>query len=450
MESSLFRHQEDGVRWLSSLHTRGIWRAGLHDDMGLGKTAQAIVALDQLGLKRGIVVTNTTVKEHWRREFLRWSRIPRRYRKAADLTDINTFLSYFADVLIIGHEMLARQHKHLMRRLGILEFVLIDEAHKAKNPDAKRTIALKGKDSNGRGGICQFAQHTWELTGTPIPNDPNDLFTFLKFCGAVKGDLHDFTVKYMDSQEGAFSSRQTVKKEMVKELRGLVETYSLRRTGGIDLPPVFLTQTFLDGDARNVAQFIKDHPGIDRAILRALDGGNLNLIDHAQIMTLRRLIGEAKALPFAHYLHDLMKGGLQAPLVFGWHKNVLTLVQDFLMAKGYKVGRIDGDKSEKQKQTAMDRFQKGEDDALVANIQAGGEGITLTRAKHLFMLESGWTPKDNAQPIKRIHRIGQTAKTRAEFITLAGSYDEVVVDIVRRKVQAIFDANGQQMLAVPA
>ena len=442
----LFQHQEDGARWLAARH-----RCGLHDDMGLGKTATAVTALDLLGARRGIVVCNASIKENWRRELLRWSPVPRRIRKARDITDLNDFLKYYYDVMLVSHEMLTRWHKGLMPRLSILDFMIIDEAHKTKNPESQRTIALKGKQSDGIGGVTQFARYTWELTGTPIPNDPIDLYPFLKFCGAL-GSMprHQFAREYFISTAGRYSSRQAIRPGKQAALQELVRGFSLRRTGGVDIPPIWLTQTFLDGDARKVAAFMREHPGLDRAILRALDSGNLNLIESAQIMTLRRLIGEAKAIPFAHYLIDLMKGGLKSPLVFAWHKNVLDIVQTLLENKGFRIGRIDGSVADHKRQPVVDAFQLGQLDGLVCNMQAGGEGLTMTRCKHAFMLEMGFAPYHNSQPIKRIHRIGQDQKTRAEFITLTGSYDEEIVGIVRAKVQAIFDIDGQQVLAAPA
>jgi SNF2 family DNA or RNA helicase len=145
-----------------------------------------------------------------------------------------------------------------------------------------------------------------------------------------------------------------------------------------------------------------------------------------------------------------MRAGLKSPVVFAWHKNVIKMVQETLEKHGYKIGRIDGSVTERRRQLAVDGFQDGSLDGIVCNIQAGGEGITLTRGSHLFMLESGFTPKDNSQPIKRIHRIGQQKHTRAEFITLAGSFDENIIGIVQDKIRAIFEIDGQRILAAPA
>ena len=442
-----FEHQVSGAEWLTQRA-----RAGLHDDMGYGKTGTTILALNRVPwARRGIVICNATIKENWRREILIWSDTPRSIIKGSTLADLHTWLKFKREVMIVSYEMATRWLPILRRQMGIIDFLIVDEAHKLKNADAQRTKAIKGEESDGVGGIAGFAGFTWELTGTPIPNDPIDLYTFLKFCGRLPGmQRHDFVNEFFFVKPGRFSSRQTVRPERQEALQSLIREVSLRRTGVINLPPILITNTYLDGETSKVAQFMRDHPGLDRAIIRALDGGNLNLIDSQHVMTLRRLIGEAKALPFAHYLLDLIEGGLKSPVIFGWHISVMALVREFLAKKGYKFGLIDGSVSERNRNRAVDDFQSGSLDGICCNIQAGGEGITLTRAERLFMLESGWTPKDNSQPVKRIHRIGQTKHTRAEFVTLAGSFDENIVGIVREKVRAIFEVDGQALLAAPA
>jgi SWI/SNF-related matrix-associated actin-dependent regulator 1 of chromatin subfamily A len=443
----LFPHQIAGAEWLSSMP-----RAGLHDEMGTGKTATAIEAIRRTGMKRGIIVCPATIKENWRRELIRWApELGRNAIKGSTYADLANWIKRHYHILIISHAMAPRWAHHVVQE-GPFGFLILDEAHAFKNPTAQRTIAIKGPESDGVEGLGGMAAYTWELSGTPIPNDPLDIFTFLRFSGAWRGSRADFVEKFFHVIPGRFSNRQVLKPGERARLGEIMRSVSLRRSlqdTGISLPPIMLTSTYLDGDSSKVRQYLDEHPGLDAAILAALDHGNLNLIDAAHVMTLRRLIGEAKALPFTNYLLETMDAGLKAPVIFGWHVSVLELVKEGLEKARYKVGLIHGGISEKERTSAVERFQKGELDALICNIQSGGEGITLTRASRLFMLESGWAPKDNAQAIKRIHRIGQSQHTRAEFVILSGSFDERIIGIVSRKVQAILSIDGQQLLAAP-
>lgn len=444
---SLFPHQIEGAKVLAQHPRFGLW-----DEMGTGKTATAIAALRLTGMKRGIIVCPASMKETWRRELIRWAPELGRYAvKGSTYTDLANWLKRHYRILIISHAMAPRWAHHIVQE-GPFGFLILDEAHAYKNPAAQRTIAIKGPESNGVEGLGGWAAYTWELTGTPIPNDPLDLFTFLRFTGAFQGDRAAFVEEFMHVIPGRFSNRQVLKPEKRARLGELVRSKSIRRTfedTGRSLPPIMLTSRFIDGDASKVRQYLDEHPGLDAAIIDALNHGNLNLIDAHHVMTLRRLIGEAKALPFCHYLLDAMEAGLKSPVVFGWHVSVLELVKDRLTKAKYKVGLIHGGISEKERTSAIERFQGGELDAIICNIQSGGEGITLTRGTRLFMLESGWTPKDNSQPIKRIHRIGQDRPTQAEFVILSGSFDERIVAIVQRKVHTIFSIDGQQLLAAP-
>lgn len=74
---------------------------------------------------------------------------------------------------------------------------------------------------------------------------------------------------------------------------------------------------------------------------------------------------------------------------------------------------------------------------FIANIRAGGTGLTLTAGASIDMFESDWAPANNAQALMRVHRIGQTRNVQARFITLAESIDVIVNDVVERKTRNI-------------
>lgn len=452
---AFFSHQIEGAHWLA-----GKERAGIFDKMGLGKTATIIHGLDLLGYRRGIVITTATSKENWRREFLKWQGIPRVVVKWKDDTTFVDWLKGKSDVIILSYDMAARKHLsfeyHMNeaslhhRRPFFFEFGVMDEAHNAKNLTAARTVAVRGPASHGGGGIFQRAFNIWEATGTPIPNDPIDIWAFLRFTGSIKMPRYQFVNDFLYSRETAHGSRQTVKPEMLGELRRLLTSVSIMRTEGPDIPPILVSQSFIDGDTTKVEQFIRDHPGIDRAIIDALEQGNLNLISATHKMTLARLIGEAKALPFAHQLVEMLHGGLDKAVVFGHHISVLRMVMDKLDQAKIKYVHIDGSTSQNKRNESVDLFQSDSKyRVFLGNIKAAGEAITLTAANHLFMLESLWTPKDNAQPIMRISRIGQLRNTFATFVTLAGSFDESIIRIVQEKVRNITAITDKLLLAAP-
>lgn len=446
MTPQLDEHQIIGGRWLAQRE-----RAGLFDPMGLGKTATAIHAMDLTGAERGIIITTATTKENWKREIKRWSTRTRKIIKGNDIYDLASWAKGYWDIIIFSYAMAKPWGPRITSNVPYVDFLICDEAHALKTMDSDRTIAVRGPRSDGCMGIAQLACNTWELTGTPIPNDPADLYCFLRFTKATTLEQHVFVNLYFykpDEKKNRYKARP----EKIAELRQMIQSVSLRRDIDVVNQPLRITQSFIDGDARAVTQFLKDHPGLDAVILQALEDGDLaNLGSYGEhVATVRRLLGEAKALPFAHYLADQIDGGLKKCVVFGVHIHALRMVREHLAKRKIRCVYLDGSVSQNARQRAIDEFQ---DDpkctVFCANIQAGGEGITLHSADRAFMFESGWTPKDNSQPIKRIHRRGQTRPCNAEFVTLANSFDEHIIDVVRQKVQAIFEVTNELMLAAP-
>jgi SNF2 family DNA or RNA helicase len=311
-----------------------------------------------------------------------------------------------------------------------------------------------GAEANMTDCWSQWCESGWHSTGTPIPNDPIDVFTFLRFCGVMPMNAAGFARRYFDAIPKAFSARYTVKPDMVSELRALIDNNSIRRTKksiGMQLPPIFLTTFLVEGDTTPVMQMLREYPGLENAIMSALDKGGLSFLDAQHVATLRRLIGEAKAVPYARLLLEELRFQPEAKrVVFGSHINALAYVRDFMNANGIKAVSIQGSTSEKNRVEAVRSFQNDPDcRVFIGNIKAAGVGLTLTAANDLDMLESDWTPAGNAQAIMRVHRIGQNKNVRARFITLAGSFDETVNRVVADKTAAIADIEGEAMIATP-
>lgn len=449
MTLPIFQYQEDGAQWLASRD-----RGGLHDEMGVGKTATVWRAVDIIGAQRGIVVCPAMLRENWIGEHRKFSPTNRRLCKGQNIHDFYAWLRGRYHVLITSYE-LATKWARMIRDSGEpLDFVAFDEAHYMKNSDTARTKALLGPEWDGCNSLMEWAAHAWHVTGTPMANDPIDIYTFLRMCQATALTKDVFIKRYFHKVTTRFGSRQEPLPPMIPELQYLISNNSIRRTQasvGLQLPPIFLTSSLVDGDTEAVRKLVSEYPGLERAILQAVEQGGLSFLDAQHVATLRRLVGEAKAVPYGYLLHEeLISGAEEKRVVYGIHRDALTNLKDFLWKNDIWAVLVNGDTKEKDRIQAVNDFQ--EDDrckVFIGNIRAAGTGITLTASCKIDLMESDWSPAGNAQAIKRIHRIGQTRTVRARFITLARSIDEVVNRIVAQKTAAIASIEGEPMNAAP-
>ncbi len=439
MTPTLFPYQELGRDFLASQT-----RCGLFDDPGLGKTAQTVSALDKLGLERGWIVCPASARSVWRNEIKKFSDRPRRVITGLKNDDLNLWLRGKADVLLLSYEKATSWKKELTRDL--VEFCVFDEAHYLKNAQAQRTRAALSHQCDGAFGYARWAAHVWFLTGTPMANDPSDIWTWLRFCHATTLSLRHFTDRYFVAKMGSFNASYTPRKETVPELKKLIEAFSLRRRlkdAGLNLPPLWITTQTIEGDTREINALIAQHPGLDTALIDAVNKGGLSFLEAAHSTTLRRLVGEAKAPVFAQQLIEELNGGLDKVVVMCAHTRPVEVLIDVL--NHHKLGwvRIDGTVAEKDRGPAVARFQTDPDcRVFLGNIKAAGTALTLTAASQLVMLESSWVPADNAQAIKRVHRIGQGSHVHVRFISLAKSIDETVAESVARKTASIAMVEG--------
>jgi SWI/SNF-related matrix-associated actin-dependent regulator 1 of chromatin subfamily A len=439
MTLELKPYQEAGAQFLAT-HKR----AGLFDDMGLGKSAQTVRALDLKNYTRGMIVCPAAVRQHWVAELRKFSKINRRVIKASVTADFNAWARGLYDVAVVSYEMAAKWSKIVQADCIFMDFIILDESHFLKSGAAVRTQQILGPESAGD-GMVKWADSVWYLTGTPMPNDPIDIHTFLYSSGATPYDRKTFVNEYFDRFPGTYSVAHQIKESKQKELKDLIAQHTVRRTlsmTGLDLPEIFITDTQIDGDSSAIKQLLLAHPGLDNIIVKVIESGgglsgiNMTVANH--VATLRRLLGEAKAIPYAKMLVEEFNGGLDKIVVFGIHVQAIRLAMDYLRSHGIDCVSVTGDVPEVERVANVDRFQNDPKcKAFFGNIRAAGTGLTLTAANRLDMMESDFTPAGNAQAIKRVHRISQTRTVRARFITLANSFDEIVNQIVAEKTARI-------------
>lgn len=430
-------------------------RFGLHDEMGIGKTATTIGAVDRTLSERGIIVCPAMLRENWLNEFKKFSPYQRRICKGKNIHDFIAWSRGRFDILVASYELMTKWMETYHKEGEYIDFVAFDEAHYLKNSGAQRTRALLGHEASGHDSLTQYAAHAWHVTGTPMSNDPLDIYTFLRFAKAIDMDSVDFVKYFFEKRVTTFGARHTVKEEMLDTLQKLIYNNSIRRTHGqvgMELPPVWLTELLLEGSSLDLQKAMDAYPNLERIVIDAIENGNLHALqDKIEFIAIvRRLIGKAKAVPYAEMLKAELDAGAGKRVVFCWHTEPLLHVKNYLSKYGYNVVVAYGATPEADRQEAVHRFQNDPNcHVFIGNIKVAGVGLTLTASCEIDMLESDWSPAGNAQALKRVHRYGQTNNVNARFITLANSIDVSVNKTVAAKTAAIAQIEGHAMTAAP-
>lgn len=437
----LFPHQLTGVDWLASQPRH----AGLFDEPGLGKTAVAIRAADRVGGSLFVAAPAVAVW-NWKREIERWS--PSRRVQVVDSSA--TPLDRRADAIVVTHGMtirgeVARQILARQWAVGVL-----DEAHHFRTPSAKRTRAFYGVPSRPNAlAILQCLKRCWALTGTPMPNNPSELWTMLAALASERiaegGRLMrwaEFRARYCKLVPSAYGDGwKVVGAQNQGELRERLKGFALRRkkTDHLDLPPIRFGTVALRADTATV-QAIEDalSPETRVRLAKAPPEKVLEIISGGEhFARFRRVCGLAKVKPTVNLLLEELNGGLGQVVVFAHHIEVLDGIVSGMDKAKIAVAKIDGGVTPRQRQALVDSFQDGALRVLVCQLTAGGVAITLTNANNVLMVEQSFVPGDNMQAADRLHRIGQDKAVLCRMISLTGSIDEILVEILARKTAMI-------------
>jgi SWI/SNF-related matrix-associated actin-dependent regulator 1 of chromatin subfamily A len=420
--TELYPYQKTGAAWLAERP-----RALLADDMGLGKSAQAIAACDAGGdlCQSVLVVCPASVIETWKREFKKFSRIDR---------------FQFA---VVSYDKAARLEIPTGPRWHVL---ILDECHYLKTPTSKRTRAIFGEHCDGVGGLIERADRVICLSGTPMPNNPAELWPALRalapetITSPKSGKPYSywqFVAKYCRTVDKGFG-QQIVGAKNHDQLAEAIKPFMLRRLKADvlkDLPPIRFDTLHLEGKVP--PELTGPEADMIRAALES-DGveGLRSLTPY--VATLRRLTGLAKAWPAAEWIKTWLDCCDDKLVVFAHHQEVIQAIHKKVCSTEYMTTFLTGATSHVNRMKAIDAFQNNPKCRIfLGQIQAAGTGITLTASSDVLFVESSWVPAENQQAAMRVHRIGQAKPCLARFATLAGSIDEQIQKAVARKTADI-------------
>lgn len=425
LTATLRPYQRRGVDWLVFLRDAGLG-ALLADDMGLGKTLQALCAIRG----RTLVVGPTSVLHNWADEI-------RRFRPAISCSVYHgprRKLDDSADVTVTSYALLRLDEAELTAVEW--DTVILDEAQTIKNPDSQ--VAAAAYRLRGR---CRVA-----MSGTPVENRLDELWSEFRFTNpGLLGGRSDFQDRYarpIADGDAAAAER----------LRRRIRPFLLRRLKrdvAPELPP--RTDAVLYCELTESERQVYDtvRAATKDEIVRRLHEGGSVLAALEALLRLRQAACHSGLVPgqaaetsskvelLLESLDTVLAEGHKA-LVFSQWTSLLDRIEPRLRDDGVSFTRLDGSTVDRAGVVAGFQSDTGPP-VLLVSLKAGGTGINLTAADHVFLMDPWWNPAVEDQAADRAHRIGQERPVIVYRVVAEGTVEERILDLQSRK-RAVADA----------
>jgi len=446
LKGTLREYQRRGVSWLQYLEKLGL-NGCLADDMGLGKSVQVIARLvNEKDLEPTVLPTlliaPTSVVGNWEKEIEKFApHLKVIVHHGSDrLQNIPKFQAACSDCnVVITSFSLARKDEKLFASVEWQRLV-VDEAQNIKNPKAEQTRAI----------LKLSAKYKLALTGTPVENRLLDLWSIFNFLNpGYLGKEAQF--------RKAFEIPIQKENDRVKSvtLKKLVEPFILRRVKTDpsiinDLPDkveqklyCHLTKeqaSLYEALVQEVSEKINNAEGIERKGLILSTLLRLKQICNHPAQYLQD--GSKFSPERSHKLSRLAEMAEEAIaegeslLIFSQFREAGDGIEKyFKQTCRFNTYYLHGGTSRSKREQMMTEFQNPETEpsVFILSLKAGGVGITLTKANHVFHFDRWWNPAVEDQATDRAFRIGQTKNVFVHKFIAMGTLEERIDEMIESK-----------------
>ncbi|XP_043272701.1 DNA excision repair protein ERCC-6-like [Venturia canescens] len=476
----LYKYQKVSIRWLWELHGRGL--GGLMgDEMGLGKTVQVIAFLAGLdvsellsdggrfrGLGPTIIVCPATLLEQWLRHFREWAP----FLRVAVLHHSGTYRGTPEDlienIVTTGGILITSYSGVLQHKEALLEshwhYIILDEGHKIRNPEAKVTRTVK-----------RFSTpHRLLLTGSPMQNSLKELWSLFDFILPGKLGTQATFLEHCANPitRGGYANASPLQEatalQVATMLKDAIAPYMLRRTKRdvqhhIKLPEkneqvLFCSLTEIQKSlykeylrTDHVASVLHDKSNQSENSYRArllvaltnlrkicnhpdlYSYGNENVNSDEELN-----LEEESVEDFGHWkrsgklvvvksLLKIWKQQGHRALLFTQGRQMMRVLEALAQREGHKYLRLDGMTPMAQRQQTIHKFNNDSSYfVFISTTRVGGLGVNLTGANRVVIYDPDWNPAVDAQARERAWRIGQDKHVTIYRLITAGTVEEKI------------------------
>ena len=452
LHAQLRPYQQYGYSWLDFLRRWGMG-ACLADDMGLGKTIQTLAMLLREKELQGqlpgpvLLIAPTSVVTNWAKEIARFAPdLSSFVHQGIDRLRGEAFVEQAKQVeLVLTSYPLVRRDEEMLNQVDWFG-VILDEAQNIKNAETKQARAIRHLPAGFR----------MALTGTPVENRLSELWSIMHFLNpGYLGSRQTFRQRFslpIERYENAQAAQQ---------LRKLVSPFILRRlktdpTVIQDLPDKQETKVYCHLSPEQATLY----EAVVREALQQIESAEDDLQRRGQVLAMLMKLKQICNHP-AQFLHQIGEeynpNGEEArsgklgrlvemleeilavndrTLIFTQFAEMGHLLRSYLQQRlGVATQFLHGGTPARQRQAMVERFQDATDGPpiFILSLKAGGTGLNLTRANHVFHFDRWWNPAVENQATDRAFRIGQQRNVQVHKFVCVGTLEEKIDDMIESK-----------------
>lgn len=428
LHATLRDYQQIGFQWMSTLAHYGFGGI-LADDMGLGKTIQSIAfILSELQTIRSaktpvLIVSPSSLIYNWRNELERFAPDVSAVVVAGNVADREASLGRFdtADVYITSYPLLRMDGDKYASQ--VFHTVILDEAQAIKNHLTLTAQTVRTLQ----------ASHRFALTGTPIENSLDELWSIFHFAFPAMFPNHK-AFSQMKPEGIARRVRpfilRRLKQDVLKELPDKIETL---QTSELTADQKKLYLAYLERIQQDSAAEIAQQ-GFQKSRMKILAGLTRlrQICCHPALFVENYRGSSGKLEQLIDLLEECRASGKRA-LIFSQFTQMLGVIRDTLEKGGVDAFYLDGATPVQERTILCDRFNAGERDVFLISLKAGGTGLNLTGADTVILYDLWWNPAVEDQAADRAHRIGQKNVVQVIRMVARGTIEERIYQLQQQK-----------------